>query len=111
MKSRKIGDGAFHDAFRSLIDIANAVAGAGNENLMERLAAQLAAEHMKKAGENEHKLQEGLKEPLEVFEEARARVEVNTEVLSALREGGEADAETKVVQEGLQDADQEKKEI
>lgn len=111
MKSRNIGDGAVHDAFRSLISIANAVVDAGYRSLLERLAAQLVAEHVKKADKNVHKLQEGREETFEVFKEAGAWLEVYTEVLSALREGGEADAETKVVQEGLQDADQEKKEL
>lgn len=114
MKYHVIGDGAFHDASRSMIDIANAALGAGNKSFLGPLAAQQAATHLDKAAKNAMKAQEGLKDALKMLNKAMnatKEAQVWLEVCCTLMEDGKTDAETRVVQQGLHDAGQKKEEL
>lgn len=111
MEFRVFGDGEFHDAARSMIDIANAALGAGNKSFLGALAAQQAATHLDKAVKNTQKSQEGLRDALKVLKKAMKatkEAQVWLEVCCTLMEDGDADVETQVAQKGLHDAGQEK---
>lgn len=114
MELRVLGDGAFHDAARSMIGIANAALGAGNKSFLGALAAQQAATHLDKAAKDTQKSQEGLKDALKMINKAMKaakEAQVWLEVCCTLMEDGGADVEAQVVQKGLHDAGQGKKEL
>lgn len=114
MELRVFGDGEFHDAARSMIDIANAALDAGNKSFLGALAAQQAATHLDKAVNSTQGSQEGLKDALKMLNramKATKEAQVWLEVCCTLMEDGDADVETQMVQKGLHDAGQEKKEL
>lgn len=101
MQSRETGDGAFHDASRSMIDIAKADLGAGNKSYLGTLAAQEAAKHIEKAlnhaktSEVDKEVSKSSKKALKSLGEAKVWLEVHCTLVDA----GKAEEETQVAHE------------